>query len=340
MLDFGCLTNRQGVINVIQDFYKDLYTSTLPTPNIAWQEIRNVGSEDIPEVKRSELRKALKQMDCLLLNKCISEEKIPESWQNAEVVLIFKIGDNTNIANYRPISLLSHLYKLLTKVLTNRLTNKLDFYQPVEQAGFRKKFSTNDRLQTVRTLIEKCSEYNILRDYEKAFDSVETWAVLNAMDELFMIALESSFKKLPWGNKGINVDGTRLSHLRFADDIDVISDDISELKDMLEELQETSKQIGPKMNLNKTKIMTNEQTVITIEGHALENVEEYIYLGHAVRLGKQNQTAEISRRTRLSWAAFGRLGYILKSQSIPINLKRKVYEAGILPVTVYMDSRR
>ncbi|XP_050298560.1 uncharacterized protein LOC126737626 [Anthonomus grandis grandis] len=89
------------------------------------------------------------------------------------------------------------------------------------------------------------------------------------------------------------------------------------------------------MNLNKIKIMINEQTVINIEGHALENVEEYIYLGHAVRLGKQNQTAEISRRTRLSWAAFGRLGYIFKSQRIPINLKRKVYEACILAVTTY-----
>lgn len=131
---------------------------------------------------------ALEHALCLLLNKCIGEEKIPKSWQNAEVILIFKKGDNTNIANYRPISLLSHLYKLLTKILTNRLTNKLDFYQPVEQAGFRKEFSTNDHLQTVRTLIEKCSEYNITLnlafvDYEKAFDSVETWAVLNAMDE-------------------------------------------------------------------------------------------------------------------------------------------------------------
>lgn len=408
------VTDKKGVINVIQGFYKDLYTSTLPEPDSVKQEILNVGSEDIPEVNRSELRKALKQMKnkkapgedritaemlkmggitlehalCVLLNKCISEEKIPKPWQNAEVILIFKKGDNTNIANYRPISLLSHLYKLLTKILTNRLTNKLDFYQPVEQAGFRKEYGTNDHLQTVRTLIEKCTEYNVplhlaFVDYEKAFDSVETWAVLNAMNEaridtrysnlikhiyenatlqvaidedtstdkikiekgvrqgdtispkLFTLALESAFKNLAWENKGINVDGTRLNHLRFADDIVVISNDINQLKDMLEELQETSKQIGLKMNLNKTKIMTSEETAITIEGCTLEHVEEYIYLGHAIRLGKQNQTNEISRRTRLSWAAFGRLGYILKSQSIPINLKRKVYEACILPVTTY-----
>lgn len=45
---------------------------------------------------------------------------------------------------------------------------------------------------------------------------------------------------------------------------------------MLEELQMTSKQIGLKMNLNKTKIMTSEDTTISIEIHALEYVKEYI----------------------------------------------------------------
>lgn len=36
--------------------------------------------------------------------------------------------------------------------------------------------------------------------------------------------------------------------------------------------------------------------------------------------------------TRLRWIAFGRLGYVLKSQDTPTNIKRKIYEASILPV--------
>jgi len=74
----------------------------------------------------------------VLLNKCPNEGRIPDAWHNAEVVLLFKNGDNTDIENYRPISRLSHLYKLHTKIITNRLTNKLDTYQPVEKAELRK----------------------------------------------------------------------------------------------------------------------------------------------------------------------------------------------------------
>lgn len=61
--------------------------------------------------------------------------------------------------NYRLISMLSHLYKLFTRIINNRLTTKLDSYQPVEQAGFRKGFSTADHLQTFKTVIEKTTEY-------------------------------------------------------------------------------------------------------------------------------------------------------------------------------------
>ncbi|XP_072376061.1 uncharacterized protein [Diabrotica undecimpunctata] len=63
-----------------------------------------------------------------------------------------------------------------------RLNNKFDAYQPVEQAGFRKGYSTTDHLHTLKILIEKTNEYNLsiyleFVDYEKAFDSLELWAV-------------------------------------------------------------------------------------------------------------------------------------------------------------------
>ena len=70
------------------------------------------------------------------------EYLIPVDWTNAESIILFKKGDITNIENYRPISLLSQMYKLFTRIIANRLTNKLDSYQSVEQAGFRKGYST------------------------------------------------------------------------------------------------------------------------------------------------------------------------------------------------------
>lgn len=64
----------------------------------------------------------------------------------------------------------------------------MDSYHSGEQAGFRKRFSTIDHLETIKTLTEKTTEYNIpiyltFIDYSKIFGSIETWAVMVAMDD-------------------------------------------------------------------------------------------------------------------------------------------------------------
>ena len=72
-----------------------------------------------------------------LYTKCISERRIPTTWTNAKIVIIFKKGNQKDIKNYRLICLLSNIYKLFTKILTARLERILDDNQPREQAGFR-----------------------------------------------------------------------------------------------------------------------------------------------------------------------------------------------------------
>lgn len=65
---------------------------------------------------------------------------------HSNIVLLHTKGDKSNIGNYRPISLVSHLYKAFIKVLQNRFAGKLDLHQPPEQAGFCPSFSTTDHL--------------------------------------------------------------------------------------------------------------------------------------------------------------------------------------------------
>ena len=90
--------------------------------------------------------------------------------------------------NYRPISLLSNAYKVFTRIPTLRLTRVFDENQPIEQAGFRSGYSTIDHIHTVNQLKEKCTEYQkplclAFVDYEKAFDSVESSAILTSLEK-------------------------------------------------------------------------------------------------------------------------------------------------------------
>lgn len=47
--------------------------------------------------------------------------------------------------------------------------------------------------------------------------------------KLFNAVLESIFRNLKWDNCGLDIDGKRLSNLRFADDITLLSESKDEL---------------------------------------------------------------------------------------------------------------
>ena len=155
--------------------------------------------------------------------------------------------------------------------------------------------------------------------------------------KLFTATLEGIFKTLDWSQKGININGEHMNHLRFADDIVTISSNLSELETMLQELDEASRVTGLKMNMKKTKVMTGLETVpkiVKVKGVEIEQVEEYVYLGQRFSLRDKNQDSEIRRRIKAGWQAFGRYSTIMKG-NLPICLKRKVYNQCILPAISY-----
>lgn len=217
--------NKKDLVKVVEDFYRELYSG-----NDLTQTEVNIQTRDITDVKVDEVKKALKSMkrgkaagedgvsvDILkaggdvviaklanLFTKCLKDGKTPTSWKNAVVVLLHKKGDTKDLKNYRPISLLSVLYKLFTRVITNRIGNTLDANQPREQAGFRSGFSTIDHIHAVNQVIEKTNEYRkplcmVFIDYEKAFYSVEIEGVLEAVrkqgvEEVYCRILEHIYR--------------------------------------------------------------------------------------------------------------------------------------------------
>ena len=59
---------------------------------------------------------------------------------------------------------------------------------------------------------------------------------------------------------------------------------------MLEQLNNAAKKVELRMNLSKTKIMSDTTTDIIIEHRIVENVNEYVYMGHAIQLGKKSDS--------------------------------------------------
>ncbi|KOB77697.1 Endonuclease-reverse transcriptase [Operophtera brumata] len=63
-------------------------------------------------------------------------------------------------------------------------------------------------------------------------------------------------------------------------------------------------------------------------------VDNYIYLGHKITLGIENQTAEVERRISQAWAAFGANKRIMRGK-LHLKINAKVFEQCIMPVFTY-----
>jgi len=46
-----------------------------------------------------------------------NKEELPEEWKESIIVSIYKKGDKTNCSNYRDISLLTTMHKILSNIL-------------------------------------------------------------------------------------------------------------------------------------------------------------------------------------------------------------------------------
>lgn len=66
----------------------------------------------------------------LLWNKILEKEEVPRSWTESEIILLYKKGDPACVENYRPISLMSSLYKLFSSCLLERISTEIDEQQP------------------------------------------------------------------------------------------------------------------------------------------------------------------------------------------------------------------
>ncbi|KAL7403374.1 hypothetical protein ABVT39_028188 [Epinephelus coioides] len=111
---------------------------------------------------------------------CLHTGYFPKPWKSALVTMIPKPHKDPHLAaNYRPISLLSTLGKLLERVLADRLQRHFDALGVlgVHQARFRRERSTTDNILRLaedvqRGFNKKEVTIGVFFDIEKAFDKM------------------------------------------------------------------------------------------------------------------------------------------------------------------------
>jgi len=80
---------------------------------------------------------------------------LPKLWREAKVVAILKPNKSGDVVNnFRPISLLSVVYKLFERMLLKRIQPLLEKALPVEQAGFRNSRSCCEQMLALITFLE------------------------------------------------------------------------------------------------------------------------------------------------------------------------------------------
>ena len=115
-----------------------------------------------------------------LFNLSIRSRKFPGIWKCSKVSALFKSGDRTNATNYRPISILPTLSKILERVVHSQLHEYLNSTNLLSnnQFGFRSKSSTATALSSfadeVLLYMEKGHTSGaVFLDLTKAFDTVD-----------------------------------------------------------------------------------------------------------------------------------------------------------------------
>ena len=81
---------------------------------------------------------------------------------------------------------------------------------------------------------------------------------------------------------GIKIAGRNSNHLRYADDTTLVAES-EELKSLLTKVKEESEQVGLKLNIQKTKIMTSGPIISwEIDGETVETVSDFLFLGFKI----------------------------------------------------------
>ena len=155
-------------------------TSEIETEISAINVRKATGPYSIPSNLLKLLKSVISKPLEIIFNASFARGIVPNKFKIARVLPVFKNGIQTNMSNYRPISLLSVFNRILEKIMYNRYSNFIEKMNILyaKQFGFRSHLSTEHAILSIVGKIHEGIEKGmfscgIFLDFSKAFDTAK-----------------------------------------------------------------------------------------------------------------------------------------------------------------------
>ena len=132
-----------------------------------------------------------------IINFSLQSKIVPSAWKKAKLVPIFKSGDQGKAENYRPISVLPVLSKLLEKAVHSQLIDYLERNKLLSESqfGYRERRSTQLATTLLVDEIRQSADCGkmvraLFLDLSKAFDTMSHDFMLSKLREFGVASLE------------------------------------------------------------------------------------------------------------------------------------------------------